>query len=151
MNAPIASTTRIVAIYGAALASLGFIWQVFTWAAARKNRVTVEVAYGFLAFGPNLVDCVNVTAVNRHDHAIRVASLGLVLQDNSGNRLTLLHPAPGDGLPGDVPAHDSRAAHPRLADLTPYGIDVYRPLRAWIRLGTGEEILSPARTLMKRT
>jgi len=142
---------EIVAIYAATASTVALGWQVFTWRRSRSTRVKVEARMAMVG-GPSPETIVAVTAVNRSEHPVRVDSAGLMLQDGSRRDLPVMHlPAHDRGLPGTVAPRDSATAHLHIQSVEAAGIDVYRPITAFVWLSTGERVESKPTQLMRRS
>jgi len=136
----------IVAVYAAVISTAALAWQVASWRLSRKDRVDVTVRFVVIGTSP-VTHGVAVTAVNVSDHDVRVEAVGLYLQDGSGGAYQQFRQPPIADLPGVISSHDSGATYFDLADVEEAGIDVFKPLTAWVRLSTGKTIESKATTL----
>ena len=137
----------IVAGYAAAISTASLAWQVISWRLARTDRLKVEVRYVILGTSPTITHGIAVTAVNRSDHAVRVEAVGLHLQDGSGDAYQQFRQPEIATIPGAIASHDSGATYFRLEDVEAAGVDVFKPLTAWVRLSTGRTVGSEATTL----
>jgi hypothetical protein len=142
--------TLAIALVGAATGVGSLLWQVFTWYHARKAKVTVKVALGLLGTGMSSLECVFVSVANSNDYAVRVHSIGLLLQDGSKRNLVFVHQVPGSTIPGTVPPHDEGTAFVERAEVEQGGIDVFRPLVAWANLAAIGRVESKPVTLLVR-
>jgi hypothetical protein len=141
-----------VAIYAAAVSTVVAGFRVLDWRNSRKPSIVVEPRFAFLTMPHGeLVDAVIINVHNNSDHAIRVTSAGLSLQDGSGRTITQINPVPGATLPGTIAPHDSAMTYFVEADLVrETGIDKFEPVEAWAVLSTGPRIVSKAKPLLKR-
>jgi hypothetical protein len=138
-----------IAIYAAIVGSGSLGWQVFQWLHARRLRVEVHASIGLVGFGPgNVPAVVSITVINSSDYPVRVANVGIDLQDGSERTMNLTTPMPGATVPGVIAPHDSGVGY-ALKDEVDEQVDVTKPVRVWARLSTGELIHSQARPLMK--
>lgn len=94
-----------------------------------------------LVDGPSPETIVAITAVNRSEHPVRVASVGLVLQDGSRRDMFVARlPAHDGGLPGIIAPRDSGTAPVHFEEVEAAGIDAYRPVTAFVWRSTGERV-----------
>jgi hypothetical protein len=145
----IADTTTVIAIYAAAVATAGLIWQIVSRVAARRTVVRVRVAPGLVTpgvMGPGVGDVVIIMS-NRSDHPVRITSAGLRLQDGSKRELVMLRPISDGTLPQVVPSHDAHQVYMDLRELQGIGIDFHRPIVAWARTSDDHQFTSKATTL----
>jgi hypothetical protein len=130
---------EIVAIY-AAVASTGALgWQVYSWLHSRSTRVEVRVDMGMTEEPRGTL--IAVTAVNRSEHPIRIASAGL-FAPGGDDLVARNHPDIKGAIPGDVAARDSGIAHFHLQELQHAGFDLTQPIAGYAWLSTGERIES---------
>lgn len=142
-------TTLVIAIYGALLASLGFVWQVFTWWRSSGTRITVTVRGGIVGTpGVHADEVVLITAINDSGHEMRLDSAGVELQDGSGSKLFVTMPPNGATIPGLVAPHSSAKTWIEKADADRAGIDVFQPLRGFVYAANGKQYRSKPTTLM---
>lgn len=137
----------IVAGYAAIVSTASLAWQVWSWRLARQNRVRVKVSAALIGLtNGEMVDAVSVEVVNRSDHAVRVAGVGLDLQDGSGRQMHQVNTPPGATLPGTVASHDSASTYFLTENIEQEaGIDVYAPITAWAQLATRAKPSGPSR------
>lgn len=100
--------------------------------------------------GGGSVSAVSVKATNQSDHPVRVTGIGIDLQDGSCNSMHLATPNVGSSIPGVVQPHDSGDTWIAQAEVEKGGLNVYEPVRAWVRLATGEVVHSTHGPLMRR-
>ena len=136
------TATAIVAIYAALVATGSLGWQVYFWWHRRQARVEVSAAVGIAATGLGTAEVVTVTAVNRSEFPVNVKSVGFDTQDGSGRTLALLHPNPGSTLPGRIEPQDSGMAVSPKNQLEDNGLDLTKPVTAWVRLSTDDLVRS---------
>jgi hypothetical protein len=141
-----------VAIYAALVSTVVAGFRVVEWRSSRRPTVVVEPRFAFLTMTDgSLVDSIVINVHNNGDHAIRVTSAGLTLQDGSGRTITQVKQVPGATLPGPIAPHDSAMTYFVEADLVrETGIDKFEPVEAWAVLSTGPRVQSKAKPLLKR-
>lgn len=140
----------MIAIYAAIVGSGALGWQVFQWSHARRVRLVVTARRAAIGFGPdNIPPVVAISAVNNSDFQVNIAAAGTDMQDGSGGTLNMM-PMPGATIPGVVAPHDSATAFLRQDSAEEAGLDLYQPVRAWVRLSTGQTIYSDAEPLLRR-
>lgn len=118
-------------------------WQIYSYWHSRRSRIEVQLKNAFLTYtdgSPRQVVAINV--INNSDHAVRVSSLGLDLQDRSGRTAQAFQQIPGATLPGQVERHDSGETYLLADELKRDGFDLSRPLRGWATLSTGKTVRS---------
>jgi hypothetical protein len=142
--------TLVVAILGLVLAIAGLVWQVvsFLMTYITRVRVTLDIA---LVGGPEPFNAVEVKAINRSAHPVRVTGAYLYLQDKSGGRLALWPRDWLDKLPGVVPPRDAASCYFDIARMQQDRVvDLGKPLVASVVLATDKEIKSEAKVLRPR-
>lgn len=127
-----------VAIYAAVVSTVVAAIRVADWDRQRKHRreppIVVTAKYAYMGFEQGVVGAFVIKVENHADHPLRVTSLGLVLQDDSGQHLHQVAKPPGATLPGPIPAHDSGLTYFREEALErDHGFDKYKPVEAWPR------------------
>lgn len=146
--------TTWIAIYGALVATGGFVWQIVSWRMARATRLSGSVTYI-----PHL-PAITVGIVNHSSHDVRVTTINLLWNCNGqgGGRMlaaqtdTLLRSdrdpvmlrAMSD-LPSVIRPHDSGSVQiggERLRVALPDGMT---DLRALVGTADGKRIEIPAR------
>jgi hypothetical protein len=140
-----------LAVYAAVVATAGIGWQAYTWRQDRAVMVTVEVGYGITSEGS--ADLVLVTLTNSSRFDVRWTQAGIDLQDGSkqfamiglGDKV-----ARGFELPKVVKPRDSSETAIEAPTLKEWGVDLYRPLVAQARLGTGQVFKSRPKTLLSK-
>jgi hypothetical protein len=107
---------------------------------------------GFVVgFGP-AIDAVQITVFNRSAHPIRVAGVGVEINDGSNRTGQVTGLKLGADIPGIVDPHDSGFTWLEAADLTQNGFDVFRPARAFANIADRNgRLWSKRRTLMRRS
>lgn len=141
----------VVAGYAAVVSTASLAWQVVSWHLARRNRVTVTIAFALVGLPQGTLEAIAVNVVNRSDHTVRVAGAGLYLQDGSQRQFQIFHPPEGATIPGPVASHDSGETYMPIADArATWDVDVFAPLTGWVRLATGETVESKPTTLRSR-
>jgi hypothetical protein len=140
-------------IFAAGGLIVGGIWRLWTWRQEHGTHVTVQISWGGLAFGPDLVEAVLVTVFNRSRHPVRVTGCGVEINDGSKRAGHVMQIKPGAGIPGVVTPHDSAMTWLERADLEHEGFNMYRKARAFALLAdrTGGPVWSKRRTLMRRS
>lgn len=141
--------TPIIAGYAAIVATGGLAWQIYAWQHRRRAHVDVQVRYGIAAPVAEAVHMISIEARNRGEHVIRVNSVGLDLQDGSGNTYQRL-PVNFATLPGLIEPFDSATAFIPVAEAEQAGFDVFEPITGWVTLATGELIRSSPTRLRSR-
>ena len=135
--------TLAIAIAGLVLALLSFFWQVWTHFRSRP-RVAVKVSNTIVPDANPPYDwLVCVTAVNKGGSATTVSSWGFRVPD--GGNLHQFEKLPWSvSLPHRLEPQSSVDLHMPVKGVrqacAERGIDV-SSLRAWVRLGTGKEIV----------
>ena len=134
-------------------AVIGGIWRYWTWRQEHGTNVTVQISMGFIVgFGPNAIDAVQITVFNRSAHPIRVAGVGVEMNDGSKRTGQVTGSKVGADIPGIVNPHDSGSTWLETSDLTQNGFDVFRPARAFAHIADrNERLWSKRRTLMRRS
>jgi hypothetical protein len=141
------SGTAAIAIYAAIIATAGLGWQIYIWRRTHTSQVQVKLTNAFLT--PSGEHVAMISAVNRSNHAVHVDSVGLLMQDGSKRDYVLFGPPMGATLPGTVNPRDSGKAWFSVVEMTQNGLDVYRPLTAWVNTAEGDRFSSPEVTLMR--
>ena len=139
--------TAIIAIYAAAIATAGLLWQIYAWWHRTKSHVTVDARIGLTV--PQAVEIITITVKNRSEHPVRVEGAGIDLQDRSGAAIHLVQPVPGATLPGAIAPHDSGQTWMERDEAEQRGINVLAPVTVWVRLATGEVVKSKPSPLLK--
>lgn len=137
-----------LALYAAVLSTALAGWQIYTWNRERATVLEVRLAHAFPTEGPEFQHWLSIEAINRSSHAIRVTSAGFYLQDGSNRSMVITAPLPWSTIPGEVLPHDSGAAFILAGDAQQGGIDIYRPLQAWVNTADGHTFVSKSKTLM---
>jgi hypothetical protein len=76
-----------------------------------------------------------IRVINHRDHPVKLSSIGLERHGGGGYAFP-------NGLPAEVPAHDSRDFPLPIAALKESKINLSAPLRGWALLTTGKTIKS---------
>jgi hypothetical protein len=145
------TATAVIAIYAASVASASLAWQIYTWWHRRQSRVEVGVSMAVAAPAAGVtLQALSVTATNRSEHAVRITGVGVDLQDDGGMQFHQVIPIHGATIPGPIQPHDSGNALLMREDVEREGLDVYKPVTAWVRLATGETVKSPPTTVLRQ-
>jgi hypothetical protein len=140
----------IISICAVLIATLSLGWQVYAWWHGRQAHVEVSASVALLGMPTGTVEAVSINATNRSEHPVRVAGVGLDLQDGSGRQMHKAQVAPGTTIPGTVPAHDSGWTYFLRDEVERAGISIVDPVTAWVRLSTGDVVKSRPRPLLRR-
>lgn len=90
-----------------------------------------------------------VTAINRSQHPIRVASVAIQADSLGKGAAWDVHPRPESNLPGIIPPLDSAEAYFMASDLKAVGIDLTRWVRGGVKLGDEQMVWSGPKVLWK--
>lgn len=137
------TTTTIVAICAALAAFAGLGWQVYTWRAQHQTRVRVRKRHGVMLLPLGTLPMLVVEAINLSGHPVHVRSVGFLTPDEQ-QELHIIKPLRGATLPGVIgPRNEGEA----FADADQLRRDGYNldSLKAFVRLATGERIVSKRR------
>jgi hypothetical protein len=141
----------IVAIYAAVVATGSVGWQVYAWRHSRATRVEVKAQMALLGMtGGGSIEAISITAINQGENPIVVRGAGIDSQDGSGSAMHVIQPPPGADLPGEVAPRSSGMTYVLKAEAERQGLDVFKPVTAWVRLATGEVIKSKPLPLMRQ-
>lgn len=144
------STTAVVAVYAALIATAGLLWQIYTWTTQHRTRVRVLKRYGFIMLGGGPgTSVLSVEAINRSAHPVHIASVGFMTADRK-QTLMIMQPMPGASLPGPLAPRTSGSAFSPLDDFEQDGYDT-DGLVAYVRLQTGDVICSKRAPRLKIT
>jgi hypothetical protein len=145
------TATAVIAIYAALVASASLAWQVYTWWYRRQSRIEVDVRMAVAAPAVAVtLEALSVTATNRSEHVVRITGVGVDLQDDREMQFHQVVPMHGATLPGPIQPHDSGSALLMREDVEREGLDIYKPITAWVRLATGEMVKSSPTTVRRR-
>jgi hypothetical protein len=144
------TVAAVVAAYAAIVATASLAWQVYAWHHRQQSRVAVSVrlAVASPAAGVTL-HAISITATNNSEHPVRVAGVGLDLNRQDGWQFHQPTPIHGATLPGVIQARDAGVAMVDRATAEGEGLDLTKPVVAWVRLATGETITSEATQLIR--
>jgi len=138
---------------GAIATALGLGWKVKTWRHDHSHHVEVSISNGFPTYGPGepLGDWVFlVKAVNRGDHPVTVASIGLLYPGRADGTLVLMHPPYPGALPGVVQPRDSGMTWVGKEEVEARGVRTEeQAFVGFVDLSTGERVLSAPTVLVK--
>jgi hypothetical protein len=138
-----------VAIYAALVSTVAVGWQILKERRARRPQVEVKISYSLLGYpGRGAAGAAHIEVRNRGDMPVRVTSAGFELQDGSEDVAHITHQPPSATLPGVIGPRDSGFTYILEDALGP--LDPFRPLVGFVRLSTGERILSKPTTLLRR-
>jgi hypothetical protein len=140
-----------VAIYAAVVSTVVAGFRVAEWRKSREPDIVVEPRFAYLGMTDGeVVEIVRINVHNHADHALRVTSAGLNLQDGSGRTITPMGSVPGATIPGVIEGHDSGNTYFLLDGLVSQsGIDIRRPVVAWASTSTGKTFTSKNKPLIK--
>jgi hypothetical protein len=141
------SGTTALALYAALIGTAGLGWQVFTWARAHRTQVSVEAKNAVFGLPQGTVGGITVEAINRSSHTVRVTGIGFNMNDGTNRVVQIVYPGAGSSLPGSIAPHDSGMGWMSEVDVRDAGIDIYKPLVAWVRTSAGEQFNSKPVTL----
>jgi hypothetical protein len=129
---------------------IDILWNAFTRSQDRQAHLEVNIKNGFFTYGPHPGEpMVIVTATNRSQHPIRVASVALKA-DSIGDQVAWdANPHPQSQLPGIIQPFDSAQAFMPGSGLQQSGIDLTRRIRAGVKLGDDTIVWSRPRVLWK--
>jgi hypothetical protein len=143
--------TDALAVYAAVVATAGGGWQVYSWWRDRGVRVRLDASYGVGVGGAS--DLIFITLTNDSSFPVRWTQAGLNLQDGS-KQFALVGlggwVSSGYELPATVPSRDSHQTAVPADEVVGWGIDLYRPIVAQARVGTGQVVKSKPKTLLSR-
>ena len=91
-----------------------------------------------------------ITAINQSNHAVKVTSAGYITQDGSKQDVLLMAPPFGATLPGAIEPRDSGMTWLDVEEATRIGLDIYRPLVAWVRTSDDQRFESKPEPLLRR-
>ena len=133
----------VIAVYAALVATGSLCWQVYTWRHRRKNRVEVSVRLAVASPAPGeTIQALSVTATNRSEHPVRVSGVGLDLHREDNYQFHQAAALYGATLPGVVDPNDAGTALIMRDQAEAEGLDLFKPVKAWVRLATGELVYS---------
>ncbi len=132
-----------VAAYAAVVATASLGWQVYAWRHRQQNRVTVSVRLAIASPAPGVsVQALSITATNNSEHAVRVTGVGVDLNRRDGWQFHQPAPIHGATLPGIIQPHDAGVSMIDRENAEREGLDLTKPVVAWVRLATGEIVNS---------
>lgn len=138
-----------VAAYAAVVATASLAWQIYAWRHRQRSRVTVVVRLAIASLAPGVtLQAITITATNNSEHAVRVTSVGLDLDRGDGWQFHQPVPIYGASLPGVIQPHDAGVGMIDRATAVGEGLDLGKPVVAWVRLATGEAVNSEPTQLL---
>jgi hypothetical protein len=140
----------IIAVYAALVATGSLCWQIYTWRHRRQNRVEVSVrlAVASSASGQT-IQALLVSATNRSEHPLRVSGVGLDLHRDDNYQFHQVKSLYGATLPGVVDPNDAGTALIMRDEAEAEGLDISKPVKAWVRLATGELVYSEPTQILR--
>jgi hypothetical protein len=139
-----------VAAYAAVIATASLGWQIYAWRHRQQSRVVVSVRLAISSPAPGVtVQAISITATNNSEHAVRVTGAGLDLNRQDGWQFHQAAPIYGATLPGVIQPHDAGVAMIDRGGAEREGLDLTKPVVAWVRLATGETINSEPTQVIK--
>lgn len=134
-----AAVSDPVAIYAAAVSSASVAWQVYSWRAARANRVRVDlINQPIRVVGDSDAPGVYVRARNLGSQPIRVQRAGIQVTVDARTEVFYAYPNRGTLLSEKVPPNDSAVTWmtaDEQDDLDPNHAGTYV---GWVELASGE-------------
>jgi hypothetical protein len=134
----------LFALYAAAVATAGFVWQIYTWRRGRRLSVTVvgniSVRLGIRdADGNSVIEqYLEATVINRSQHPVRLTGVNFASEGEGPSGMVTS--SPYFSLPYVIPAQDSHRMEMRFDQ---WGdVLIGNRLVAWVALSTGERFQS---------
>jgi hypothetical protein len=126
----------LISAYAAAVGTAALGWQVRQARRGRRTAVSVRLLTVVFGGDPEYRWRIQVTVSNRGERSTQVTQVNI----RQGREVPL--PAKGDGLPGVIPAGEQRSANLISSDPGAERFDPFLPIRAEIRLSSGQWIVS---------
>lgn len=144
------SGTTALAIYASAVATGGFLWQIYTW--RHSNTVRLKATTGLYVSSGDNKEHVMVALTNPNDHPVRWTLIALETPESAADNASWVFTPPfySGEFPTIIPPHDQRSVFIERHKVRET-VSLSKPLRFRLGIATGEEAATPMEPLEDAT